>query len=144
MTATISDLTDDLFKEINHGNTSLATFVDLRKAFDTVNLEILKSKLQLAGIRGGTLKWCANYLSNRFQCTLANNERPSLLPVSCGVTQGSVLGPLFFLIYFNDVKNAVQNCGLQLYAYDIVLYQAGVNKDEASHKLQRSVNDFNE
>ena len=64
--------------------------------------------------------------------------------MSCGVTQGSVLGPLFCLIYVNDVENTVQNCGIKLYAGDIVLYQAGVNKDEASNKLQRSVNDFNE
>ena len=133
-TATIGNLTDDLFQEINRGNTSLAAFVDLRKAFDTVNLDILKSKLQLAGIRGGIFKWCTNYLSNRCQCTLANNVRSTLLPVTCGVSQGSVLGPLFFLIYVNDVEYAIQNCGLKLYADDTVLYQSGVNKEEAKTK----------
>ena len=143
-TATIGDLTDDLFREINKGNTSLAAFVDLRKAFDTVNLEILKSKLKLAGINGGALNWCVNYLLNRFQCTIANNVRSSLLPITCGVTQGAVLGPLFFLIYVNDMEYAVTNCGLKLYADDTVLYQAGVNKDEAMVKLQKSVNDFKE
>ena len=143
-TATIGDLTDDLFQEINKGNTSLAAFVDLRKAFDTVNLKILKSKLQLAGIRGGVLNWCANYLSNCYQHTLANNVRCSLLPVTCGVPQGSLRGPLFFLIYVNDVVNAVANCGIKLYADDTVLYQAGVNKDVTEYKLQKSVNDFKE
>ena len=141
-TATIGDLTDDIFQEINKGNTSLAAFVNLRKAFDTVNLGILKSKLQLAGIRGSIFKWCADYLSNRHQCTLANNVRSSLLPVTCGVPQGSVLGPLFFLIYVNDVEHAVPNCGIKLYADDTVLYQAGVNKETASNKLQKSVNEF--
>ena len=141
-TATIADLTDDLFQQINLGNTTLAAFVDLRKAFDTVNLEILCSKLQRAGIREGVLNWCKNYLTNRFQCTLANNVRSNLLPITCGVPQGSVLGPLFFLIYVNDVQHAVTNCGIKLYADDTVLYQAGVNREEARFKLQASVNEF--
>ena len=140
--ATIADLTDDLFQQINLGNTTLATFVDLRKAFDTVNLDILKRKLQLAGIRNTFFNWCNNYLTNRFQCTLANNIRSSMLPITCGVPQGSVLGPLFFLIYVNDVQRAVPNCGVKLYADDTVLYQSGVNKEEARVMMQRSVNDF--
>ena len=66
---TISDLTDDLFNQINQGNTTLAAFIDLKKAFDTVNLEILKKKLDKSGIRNKTLDWCSSYLSNRYQCT---------------------------------------------------------------------------
>ena len=66
MAATIADLTDDLFQQINLGNTTLAAFVDLRKAFDTVNLDILCSKLQHAGLRDGALRWCNNYLTNQF------------------------------------------------------------------------------
>ena len=73
---------------------------------------------------------------------MANNVRSSLLPVTCGVPQGSVLGPLFFLIYVNDVENAVTNCGIKLYADDTVLYQAGVNKETARDKLQNSVSKF--
>ena len=140
--ATVADLTDDLFQQINLGNTTLAAFIDLRKAFDTVNLEILCLKLQRAGIRDGVLNWCKNYLINRFQCTLANNVRSSLMPISCGVPQGSVIGPLFFLIYVNDVQQAVPNCGLKLYADDTVLYQPGVNCEEARGKLQSSISKF--
>ena len=140
--ATIADLTDRLFHHINLGDTTLAAFVDLRKAFDTVNLNILLKKLQLAGIGDEVLAWCKDYLTNRFQCTLANNVRSSLLPITCGVPQGSVLGPLFFLIYVNDVQQAVPNCGIKLYADDTVLFQSGVNKEEARTKLQRSVNEF--
>ena len=73
---------------------------------------------------------------------MANNVRSSLLPVTCRVPQGSVLGPLFFLIYVNDVENAVPNCGIKLYADDTVLYQAGVNKETARDKLQNSVSKF--
>ena len=140
--ATIADLTDDLFVNINEGNTTIAAFVDLKKAFDTVNTRILINKLECAGIRGNVLKWCIDYLSNRSQCTFANNVKSMLLPVTCGVPQGSVLGPLFFLVYVNDIQNAVGECGIKLYADDTVLYQTGINCAEAENKLQNSVNKF--
>ena len=140
--ATMADLTDDLFKQINQGNTTLATFFDLRKAFDTVNTSILKKKLDRSGIRNKVFRWCSSYLSNRAQCTLANGVTSGILPVTCGVPQGSVLGPLFFLVFVNDIQGAIQDCKIKLYADDTVLYQSGVNCDEASNKLQRSVNRF--
>ena len=118
--------------------------MDLRKAFDTVNTKILVNKLHNAGIRGNVLKWCKNYLSNRFQCTFVNNVKSKLLPVTCGVPQGSVLGPLFFLVYVNDIQDAVNDCGVKLYADDTVLYQAGVSCIEAETKLQESVSRFKE
>ena len=113
--ATIADLTDDLFVQINKGNTTLATFFDLRKAFDTVNTNILKRKLEKSGVRNQVLQWCADYLSNRSQCTFVNGTTSGLLPVTCGVPQGSVLGPLFFLVYVNDIQGAFDECGIILY-----------------------------
>ena len=142
--STIADLTDDLFCQINEGNTTIAAFVNLRKAFDTVNTKILLDKLNNAGIRGNVLKWCTNYLSNRSQCTFVNNVKSRLLPVTCGVPQGSALGPLFFLVYVNDIHDAVQSCGVKIYADDTVLYQSGVNCNEAETKLEDSVNKFKE
>ena len=140
--STVASLTDDLFHQINEGNTTVAAFVDLRKAFDTVNTKVLTNNLTHAGIRGDVLKWCNDYLSNRSQCTFANNIKSTLLPVTCGVPQGSVLGPLFFLVYVNDIQNAVGECGIKLYADDTVLYQSGVNCAEAEAKLQSSVSKF--
>ena len=67
----------------------------------------------------------------------------SLQKITCGVPQGTVLSPLFFLIYVNDMQQAVMDCGLKLYADDTVLNQSGVNKEEARKKLQTSVNRFN-
>ena len=141
-TSTIAKLTDDMFDQINSGNTTLAVYIDLKKAFDTVDNDILINKLGRAGIRGDLLKWCKSYLGNRSQCTLANGVTSSRLPVTCGVPQGSVLGPLFFLTYVNDVQFALDDCGIQLYADNTVLYQAGINSHEAAIKLQRSLDLF--
>ena len=140
--STIADLTDALFQQVNLGNTTLAVFVDLRKAFDTVNTNILLAKLERGGIRNGVLKWCKNYLSDRKQCTITNGCKSKELSVTCGVPQGSVLGPLFFLVYVNDVENALDNCGIKLYADDTVLFQHGVNSIDAEAKLQLSLDKF--
>ena len=140
--STIADLTDELFCQINQGNTTLAAFIDLRKAFDTVNLNILINKLERAGIRGGLLLWCKSYLAGRTQCTIANGVVSDPKSITCGVPQGSVLGPLFFLVYVNDLQGTLNECGLKLYADDTVLYQSGLNWQEAANKLQPSLDQF--
>ena len=138
----IADLTDDLFTNINEGLTSLAVFVDLRKAFDTVNHDILLSKINLYGIRNGNLQWCRNYLSDRSQVTLANGKLSNNSNIVCGVPQGSVLGPLFFILYINDVQNAVNGANVQLYADDTVIYASGPTAEETARKLQPTLNLF--
>ena len=140
--SSIADLTDNLLQNVNEGRTSLAAFVDLRKAFDTVNHEILLKKLLCYGISQINLDWCTNYLSNRVQRTRANGAISGPQHVTCGVPQGSVLGPLFFILYVNDVQSAVKVSKLQLYADDTVIYAAGENADDAACKLQPSLNQF--
>ena len=140
--STIADLTDDIFGAINRGETTLAAFIDLRKAFDTVDLAILKNKLEELGIRGEMLRWCDNYLTNRFQRTVANNIVSDELPTTCGVPQGSVLGPLFFLVYINDVIKMLGDCKVKLYADDTVIYHSDVNHDLASARLQNNLSKF--
>ena len=93
-------------------------------------------------MRNTVLRWCDNYLSNRFQCTYANGVTSNVLPVTCGVPQGSVLGPLFFLVFVNDIQGALDECGIKLYADDTVLYQSGINSNEAAGKLQQSLSKF--
>ena len=140
--STIADLTDDIFQNINKGYTTMAAFIDLKKAFDTVNFDILIRKLYKAGIRSSVLDWCVNYLTNRCQRTHVNGITSDRLSVTCGVPQGSVLGPLLFLVYINDLDAALDSCKAKLYADDTVLYQSGVNVQEASGKLQTSLNKF--
>ena len=141
-TSTIADLTDNLFTEINAGRTTFAAFVDLKKAFDTVDTHILLNKLMAAGITGRVIDWCTSYLTGRSQKTFVNGLVSTDRPVSCGVPQGSVLGPLFFLVYVNDLQHALAGFNFKLYADDTVLYQSGVNAEDASLMLQASLDKF--
>ena len=124
----IADLTDSLFSTINNNHISLAAFIDLRKAFDTVDHRILLSKLKCYGFAGKNLRWCENYSSNRSQRTLANGKLSPEHQITCGVPQGSVVGPLFFILYVNDIQFAVRGSKTQLYADDTVIYVSGENK----------------
>ena len=111
--------------------------VDLKKAFDLVNHSILLSKLQIYGCLSSTVQWFTSYLSDRSQCTNFKGTLSDPLPVSIGVPQGSILGPLFFLLFINDLPLFLpQNTTLTMFADDTSITQSS----STIHELNACLN----
>ena len=109
-------------------------FVDLQKAFNTVNHEILLKKLEHYGIRGTSNSWFKSYLDNRKQLVSLNGDESKTQVMKHGVPQGSVLGPLLFIIYINDLHNAVRYSQSYHFANDTHL----LNISNSPRKCKRS------
>ena len=95
-----------------------AVFIDLQKAFDTVDHSILLQKLYYDGIRGCQLNWFKSYLTSRKQFVSVNGVNSSLYDVKCGVPQGSTFRPLLFILYINDLDTAFNECLVHYFADD--------------------------
>ena len=118
MDTCLIDLTDNIRVNIANGNYVGMVLLDLQKAFDTADHNILCQKLVGMGI--DFTDWFKSYLTNRKQVVIANDTMSEPQTVTCGVPQGSILGPSFFLCYVNDMPISVQ-CKLLLYADDSAL-----------------------
>ena len=134
-------LIEDLMRNCTAGSQTDLVLLDFLKAFDKVSHQKLLLKLHRYGIRGPTLKWIQAFLSDRTQTVVLENEKSNIVPVTSGVTQGSVLGPILFLIYINDLPDSTKS-KVQLFADDTVIYLA-VSSLQAAQILQQDLDHLN-
>ena len=135
----VYDLVEHLMKNKDNDEYTCTFFLDLSKAFDTVNREILNQKLWRYGIRGPAFDLIKSYLTNRKQYTLVNGVHSQELAIEIGVPQGSVLGPLLFLLYINDLPLASKII-IKMSADDTCLVFSAASLDELQIKINREIN----
>ena len=132
-------ITEQIKQSIENGKVGCGIFIDLRKAFDTVNHNILLQKLEHYGIRDTSLNWFRSYLTERKQYVFFNGYSSALQNITCGVPQGSVFGPLLFLIYINDLPNISKILKFYLFADDTNIYYESTNSKELEKVLNREL-----
>ena len=119
---------NEIYSKLDEGKFVLGVFLDLKKAFDTIDHQILLKKLEHYGFRGVVNTWLSSYLSDRKQFTYVNGYCSNLGAINTGVPQGSVLGPILFTLYVNDMANAIQ-LQPRLFADDTNIFASGRDND---------------
>ena len=133
---TLVDITETIREALDNGKLACGVFIDLQKAFDTVNHDILTSKLHHYGIRGTSNNWFKSYLSERTQFVSIQGFSSDTEKVKHGVPQGSVLGPLLFLLYINDLHKSIAFSKVYHFADDTNL----LNINSSPKAIQKQVN----
>ena len=130
---------DDVLQNMENGLVTGVVFLDLKNAFDMVNHRILLLKLRALGVDDSAAAWFKSYLTNRCQRTVMGSTVSSPRLVNIGVPQGSVLGPLFFLVYRNDLAESLKNSKTSLFADDTAIYCTSSNAAELQRKLNEDL-----
>ena len=136
------NMTDSWLNAMDKGKIIGVVLVDFKKAFDLVDHRILLNKLDIYGIKDETLMWFSTYLSNRRQQVSVNNTMSDFKQISYGVPQGSILGPLLFLLFINDLPLYTDNVSTDLYADDTTLYDIQDSMEQIGENLQRAINNL--
>ena len=138
------ELMDRVISALDDKDLPISIFMDLSRAFDTLDHTTLLHKLKYYGINGITLNWFNSYLSNRRQYVEIDNVLSTKMVINTGVPQGSILGPLLFLIYMNDIPNSSQAFRFVLYADDTTLfstieYTIPIDSSDVNYLLNREL-----
>ena len=136
----VEQVTSFINKKMDARLLTAAVFIDFRKAFDCVQHPLLLKKLHDMGFSRLVVDWVESYLSGRVQRVYANDSYSDYMGVTQGVPQGSVLGPLFYIVYANDIAKIIKHCNRALYADDTVLYTSQRNFDVSVQNLQKDIN----
>ena len=119
-------MVDDWYYAIINSCMSGVICLDLSKCFDTISHEILLFKLEtLYGFTNNELSWIESYIKDRSQFTKVDSTISDVAHVSIGIPQGSVLGPVLFLLFINDLPKVINNCSISMFADDVTLYATG-------------------
>ena len=137
----IAQLVDKINTAVEKNETTIGVFLDLSKAFDTIDHNILLHKLEHYGFRGIVLDWFKSYLSSRNQYVSYNNCKSDLREIVCGVPQGSILGPLLFILYVNDITNASNVLDFLLFADDTTIVYSHKDINSKTDVVNKELNE---
>ena len=138
------EIYDSFCKAVSEGKEVRIVFLDISKAFDRVWHKALLHKLKQFGITGPLLDWFADYLKDRFQRVMINGQVSDWIRLLFGVPQGSVLGPLLFLIFIDDITHSVDNCSIRLFADDTCLFITVDNRVDAANLINTDLGHISE
>ena len=151
--STLTEIMEEISAAIDNKMSTIGVFIDVKKAFDTINHSVLIDKLEHYGVRGTAKKWIMNYLSGRQQYVHIDNVHSGFKKVMHGIPQGSILGPRLFITYINDMCNASSFLKYILFADDTTIFRAGndikllnkeVNQELIALSQWFSINKFRE
>jgi hypothetical protein len=131
----------DIIRSLDNGQTVHAAVLDFSKAFDVVPHSQLISKMIYYNVDSRIVRWTANFLSNRFQYVKVGDSKSDLIHVTSGVPQGSVLGPVLFLLFINDIVDPVEYCTIRLFADDTLMYLPVESQDDVV-KFQKDLDNL--
>ena len=135
----VSQLLNHVFTNFNNSISTVALFIDFRKAFDCLQYPILLRKLRSLNLSQQVLDWLKNYLTDRTQITTANGVNSESKTVKQVVPQGLILGPLLYIIYANDLASTITHSKIALYADDTVIYSSSKDINKALRNIQKDL-----